>query len=55
MKFGNEDFIKADEKTKDNIIEMVCNFATVNFISKDALVEMVKYQNQKIKELKEEE
>lgn len=55
MALGNEDFIKADEKTKDKIIEMVCRFTTHNFITKDALVEIVKYQNKKIKELKEEE
>lgn len=55
MRFSNKDFKKADEETKDKIIEMVCDFFTHNFISKDALVEIIRYQSEKIKELKVEE
>lgn len=51
MKYSDKDFKKADEETKGKIIEMVCDFFTHNFISKDALVEMVRYQNEKIKQL----
>lgn len=51
MKFSDKDFIKADEETKENTIEIVGDLETYNFISKDALVEIVRYQNKKIKQL----
>ena len=51
MKYSDKDFIKSDEETKENTIEMVCDLDTHNFISKDALVEIVRYQNKKIKKL----
>lgn len=51
MKYSDKDFKKADEETKDKIIEMVCDFFTHNFINKDALIEIVRYQNEKIKQL----
>ena len=49
--FGDKDFINANEDSKNNLTEMVCALDTHNFISKDALVEMVRYQNKKIKQL----
>lgn len=55
MKITDQDFIKFKEITKKKVINMVCRFATHNFITKDALVEIVKYQNEKIKELEGEE
>lgn len=51
MRFSDKDFIKADEETKENTIEIVCDLDSHNFISKDALVEIVRYQNEKIKRL----
>lgn len=51
MKYSDKDFKKADEDTKEKIIEMVCNFFTHNFISKDALVEIIRYQDKKIRDL----
>ncbi|MCW6702117.1 hypothetical protein NH288_08450 [Anaerococcus sp. NML200537] len=51
MSYSDKDFINANEDVKNNLIEMVCTFETHNFISKDALVEIVRYQNKKIKRL----
>lgn len=51
MRFSDKDFINANEVGKNNLIEGVCALDSHNFISKDALVEMVRYQNQKIKQL----
>lgn len=55
MKITAQHFKKFEDITKNKVINMVCRFATHNFISKDALVEIVKYQNEKIKELKGKE
>lgn len=55
MKYSDKDFLESDKETKEKIIETVCDLETHNFISKGALVEIVKYQNKKIKELKVEE
>lgn len=55
MKITAQHFKKFEDTTKNKVINMVCRFATHNFISKDALVEIVKYQNKKIKELEKEE
>ena len=55
MKITAQHFKKFEDTTKKKTINMVCKFATHNFISKDALVEIVKYQNEKIKGLKEKE
>ena len=51
MRFSDKDFINANEDGKNNLIVRVCALDSHNFISKDALVEMVRYQNQKIKQL----
>ena len=51
MRFSDIDFINAIEDVKNNLIERVCALDSHNFISKDALVEMVRYQNKKIKQL----
>lgn len=51
MRYSDKDFLAANEENKDNAIEMVCELATHNFINKDALVEIVRYQNKKIKQL----
>lgn len=51
MIFSDKDFINAIEDVKNNLIERVCALDSHNFISKDALVEMVKYQNKRIKQL----
>ncbi len=55
MSFSDIDFINANEDGKNNLIERVCTFETHNFISKDALVEVVRYQNEKIKRLDDRE
>lgn len=51
MSYSDKDFLVANEENKTNVIETVCELVTHNFISKDALVEMVRYQNEKIKQL----
>lgn len=51
MIFSDKDFINAIEDGKNNLIERVCELDSHNFISKDALVEMVRYQNKKIEQL----
>lgn len=51
MKITAQYFKKFEDITKKKVINMVCRFATHNFISKDALVEIVRYQNEKIKQL----
>lgn len=51
MRFSDKDFINAIEDVKNNLIERVCALDSHNFISKDALVEMVKYQNERIQQL----
>ena len=51
MGFSDKDFINAIEDAKNNLIERVCALDSHNFISKDALVEMVKYQNERIQQL----
>lgn len=51
MRFNDTDFINAIEDVKNNLICRVCALDSHNFISKDALVEIVRYQNEKIKEL----
>lgn len=51
MRFNDTDFINAIEDVKNNLIYRVCALDSHNFISKDALVEIVRYQNEKIKEL----
>ena len=51
MRFNVTDFINAIEDVKNNLICRVCALDSHNFISKDALVEIVRYQNEKIKEL----
>lgn len=51
MSYSDKDFINAIEDVKNNLIERVCALDSHNFISKDALVEMVKYQNKRIKQL----
>ena len=51
MRFSDKDFINAIEDVKNNLIERVCALDSHNFISKDALVEIVRYQNDKIKRL----
>lgn len=51
MRFSDKDFINANEDGKNNLIERVCAFDSHNFISKDALVEIIRYQNKKIKQL----
>lgn len=51
MKYSDKDFKNADEEYKNGAIKVVCELTSHNFINKDALVEMVKYQNEKIKQL----
>lgn len=51
MRYEAIDFKETHEAIKDNIIERVCIFDSHNFISKDALVEAVRYQNEKLKRL----
>lgn len=51
MRFSDKDFINANEDGKNNLIERVCALDSHNFISKDALVEVVRYQDEKIKQL----
>lgn len=51
MRYSDKDFLVANEDVKNNLIERMCAFDSHNFISKDALVEIVRYQNKKIKQL----
>lgn len=51
MKYSDKDFLVANEEYKTGAIKVVCDLTSHNFINKDALVEMVKYQNKKIKQL----
>lgn len=49
--YSDKDFLAANEEYKTGAIKVVCELTSHNFINKDALVEMVKYQNKKIKQL----
>lgn len=49
--YSDKDFINANEEIKNNVIETVCEFNSHNFINKDALIEIIRYQNKKIKQL----
>ena len=49
--YSDKDFINANEEIKNNVIEMVCEYTSHNFINKDALIEIIRYQNKKTKEL----
>lgn len=51
MSYSDKDFINANEEIKNNVIETVCEFNSHNFINKDALIEIIRYQNKKIKQL----
>ena len=44
-RYSKEDFLKADAKEKENIIKLILKLDSHNFINKDALVEIIKYQN----------
>ena len=48
MKIKSEDFLNADEEKKEKIINMIVEFETHNSISKDCLVAVIKYQQEKI-------
>ena len=51
MKIQSKDFLNADEGKKEKIINMIIEFETHNSISKDCLIEVVKYQQEKIEML----
>lgn len=50
-RYNREAFLKADSKEKEYIINLILRLDSHNFITKDALVEIIKYQNKKIKQL----
>ena len=45
QKYRAEDFLEASAEEKEQIIEVVLKLDSHNFINKDALVEIIKYQN----------
>ena len=47
MKIRSEDFINADEEQKEKLINMIVEFETHNSFSKDCLVAVVKYLQEK--------
>ena len=49
--YSDKDFLAANEEYKNNVIETVCEYTSHNFINKDALIEIIRYQNKKTKEL----
>ena len=51
MKIKSEDFLNADEDKKEKIINMIVEFETHNSFSKDCLVAVVRYQQEKIEML----
>lgn len=51
MKIQGKDFLNADEEKKEKIINMIVEFETHNSISKDCLIEVVKYQQKRIETL----
>ena len=51
MSYSDKDFINANEETKNNVIGTVCEFNSHNFINKDALIEIIRYQNKRIQQL----
>ena len=55
MSFSDKDFINSIIEAKDNLILKICALDSHNFISKDALVEVVIYQNAKIRRLEDRE
>ena len=51
MKIQSKDFLNADEGKKEKIINMIVEFETHNSFSKDCVVAVVKYQQEKIETL----
>ena len=51
MKIQSKDFLNADEEKKEVVINMIVEFETHNSISKDCLVAVVRYQQEKIEML----
>ena len=51
MKIQSEDFLNANWEKKEKIINMIVEFETHNSFSKDCLVAVVKYQQEKIETL----
>ena len=51
MKIRSEDFLNVDDEKKEKMINMIVEFETHNSFSKDCLVAVVKYQQEKIEML----
>lgn len=51
MKIQSKDFLNADQEKKEIIINTIVEFETHNSFSKDCLVAVVKYQQEKIEML----
>ena len=51
MKIQSEDFLNANWEQKEKMINMIVEFETHNSFSKDCLVAVVKYQQEKIETL----
>ena len=51
MKIQSEDFLNADEEKKEKIINVIVELESHNSFSKDCLVAVVKYQQEKIETL----
>ncbi|MBU5669564.1 hypothetical protein KQI68_06885 [Peptoniphilus sp. MSJ-1] len=51
MKLTKIIFLESDTAEKENIIETVLHLDSHNFITKDALIAIIKYQNELIKEM----
>lgn len=49
-----EDFNVLEPEKREILIDMICDLKFHNFVSKEALVEIVKFQNERIKMLEEE-